>query len=72
MNERQALEEAIRLAGSQAKLAALVGGTCRQGHVSYWVKMGKVSPNYVLAVSECTGVSCNNLRPDLHRKEATA
>lgn len=61
-----ALKEAIRLAGSQGKLADICG--CTQGAISQMLSKPepRLSHKYVLVVSAATGVSREALRPDLY------
>lgn len=40
MKQNTGLKLAITLAGSQAKLATMLGGNVRQQHVSYWLRTG--------------------------------
>lgn len=61
---KEALKAAIDEAGSQTKLASAIGKT--QGHVSNWLRRGKVPPEMVLPIESVTGVSRHDLRPDLY------
>ena len=56
------LTKAIEQAGSQAKLAALLG--VKQQHVSYWLR-SRVPAEWCRPISEATGVPVSDLRPDL-------
>jgi DNA-binding transcriptional regulator YdaS (Cro superfamily) len=61
----KALEEAIRIAGSQSALARLVG--VKQAHVWNWLYRDKRVPaEYVLLIEKATGVSRHLLRPDIY------
>lgn len=55
-----ALRGAIRVAGSQQKLAAIVGKA--QGHVSHWLTKGLPS-GYAPAIEKATGVPVEQLCP---------
>lgn len=58
------IEAAIRRAGTQAKLAQLVGVT--QQNISVWLRQGYVPLMPALKVEEVTGVSRRRLlRPDI-------
>jgi len=65
---KSALEKAIRIANGQSALARLIGKKVRQGHVYYWLKVGRVPAGYVLAIERATGgqVTRHELRPDLY------
>lgn len=58
-----AIHQAIRAAGSQAKLAAIVGK--KQGHVSRWLSRRRIPAQLVLPIEAATGVSRHELRPDV-------
>jgi len=58
------LKLAIKKAGSQAKLAALLPGDVRQQHVSYWLK-NRVPAQYCQPIHKVTGVPLCDLRPDV-------
>lgn len=62
-----ALQRAIRVVGSQTALAALLGGRIRQGHVSHWLKSGRVPAEHCPAIEDGTErqVRCEDLRPDV-------
>jgi DNA-binding transcriptional regulator YdaS (Cro superfamily) len=73
----EALQRAIDLAGGQNALARKINETglggdtfYRQGHVSYWLKSGKAGIPACRAIEKATGVTCNELRPDVFRSEA--
>jgi DNA-binding transcriptional regulator YdaS (Cro superfamily) len=59
----EALREAIRIAGSQTKLARAIDVT--QGHVSQWLRRGKVPAEKVLLIERATGIARHLLRPDV-------
>lgn len=58
-----ALRQAIQVAGGQTKLAQVIGTT--QGHVSQWLRRGKVPADKVLLIERATGVARHLLRPDV-------
>lgn len=58
-NERPGVVEAVETVGGQTKLAAAMGLT--QQTVSYWVQMGYVPAEHVVAVSHLSGVSRQRL-----------
>lgn len=60
---REALEEAVRLAGGQARLARAVGVTVQAVH--QWMSKGRVPVERAVKVSEVTGVSKHRLRQDI-------
>lgn len=64
---RDAWKKAIQQAGTQAKLADLIGKT--QGHISTWLRRGYVPPELVLVIEKQTGISRHELRPDLYPRE---
>jgi len=72
MSPSEALNEAIRLAGSQSELARVCG--CTQGAV--WQMLRRSEPRlswqYVLRVEEALGVSRHVLRPDVYPLEQVA
>jgi DNA-binding transcriptional regulator YdaS (Cro superfamily) len=59
----EALKEAIQKAGGQTSLARAIGST--QGHVSQWIRRGKVPADKVLKIERATGVPRERLRPDI-------
>jgi DNA-binding transcriptional regulator YdaS (Cro superfamily) len=59
-----ALKKAISIAGSQEKLGNRIGVS--QQRISYWLIKKKTPAEYVLLIEENTGVSRNELRPDLY------
>lgn len=60
---REALEEAVRLAGGQARLARAVGVTVQAVH--QWLSKGRVPVERASKVAEVTGVSKHRLRQDI-------
>lgn len=59
-----ALLEAIDKAGSQAKLARLIGAA-GQSTVGNWVSRGQLAPiEFCVAIESATGISRKQLRPD--------
>lgn len=60
-----ALDRAVRIVGGQAKFARLIGVTAQA--VSQW---DEVPPLRVLEVERVSGVSRQELRPDLYPMEA--
>jgi DNA-binding transcriptional regulator YdaS (Cro superfamily) len=48
------IEQAIYNAGSQAKLAAILG--CSQQNVGFWLKQGYCPPERIIEVEQATGV----------------
>lgn len=62
MKTKSAIEKAIDIAGGVNALARAVG--VKQPSVSRWKKVGVVGVDYVLDVSEFTGVPAYELRPD--------
>lgn len=63
-DSKKALDEAIQVAKGQAALARLIGGKVRQGHVSYWLKVGRVPPARAQAIERATGISRKRLCPE--------
>ena len=62
MNAKSAIEKAIDIAGGVNALAKAVG--VKQPSVSRWKKVGVVGVDYVLDVSDLTGIPAYELRPD--------
>lgn len=65
MKRKSPIEKAIEIAGGVNALARAVG--VKQPSVSRWKKVGVVGVDYVLDVSELTGVPAYELRPDKPR-----
>lgn len=65
MSRTESLKRACEIAGGQKPLADLIGTT--QSQVWYWLTRSKkgVPAEYVLAIETATGVSREELRPDL-------
>lgn len=59
------LLKAIQVAGSQAELANLIGGSVKQQHVSYWLK-SRVPAEWCRRINQETGVPLSDLRPDIY------
>ncbi len=60
------INEIIKLAGSQGKLASSVG--LSQQAISRWVKNDKIPAEHVWRVSEILGLPPEKIRPDIFRK----
>lgn len=58
------IEKAVQVSGSQSALARSVNVTPQA--VQQWVKSGRVSHKKVIAVEAATGVSREELRPDMY------
>lgn len=60
-----AIGQAVAVCGSQTELARRCG--VQQGHVWYWLRMGRVPAGHCRAVSQATNgrVSVYDLRPDI-------
>ncbi|MCF2827105.1 MULTISPECIES: transcriptional regulator [unclassified Pseudoalteromonas] len=61
-----AIREAIKVMGSQKKLAEAIGNGITQQKISYWLTVGKVPAEYVLNIERVSGVSRHKLRPDIY------
>jgi DNA-binding transcriptional regulator YdaS (Cro superfamily) len=62
-SDLKGIDKAIAAAGSQVKLATLIGAT--QQMVSYWKRSGVVSDTGMCATIErATGVHCEELNPN--------
>ena len=48
------IEQAIYNAGSQAKLAVILG--CSQQNIGFWLKQGYCPPERIIEVEQATGV----------------
>lgn len=59
----EAVKQAIQRAGSQTKLARVLGVTPQC--VQFWTKSG-IPPKWVIRVEKETGVSRHDLRPDIY------
>lgn len=61
----QALERAVELAGGQSALARAIGKS--QSHIWHWLKVAKRVPaEAAVAIEKATGVTRQELRPDLY------
>lgn len=72
MTMLEALERAVELAGGQSELARRIGGTVKQQHVHYWLKvMGKISEKHAIAAELAVDgqVTRYQLRPDVFGRE---
>lgn len=68
---KKALKRAVALAGGQAQLARLIGGTCKQAHIWNWLNRDtRIPAEYAVQIEEATmgRVTREELRPDLYRK----
>lgn len=76
MTEREALQKAIEVVGSQTELARrctdIGPKQYQQGHVGYWLRAGRVSPPAAIVIEKATDgqVTRHDLRPDLYPREA--
>lgn len=61
--EREALMEAVRIAGSLRELAEIVGLTKQAVHK--W-KSERIPADYIVKIERATGVPRQHLRPDLY------
>lgn len=69
MTPAAAFEEAVRLAGGQTSVAALLGK--KQPAISKRLKKGQpANPEEVLPLEAATGISKHVLRPDLYPRDA--
>lgn len=59
-----ALNQAILKAGSQKALAAQLGVV--QSAIANWLKREKVPAEYCPSIEDATGVTCEELRPDVN------
>ena len=65
---REALAKAIEKAGGQTAFASLISTTDRlvsQQLVSYWYRKGEIPAELVVRVELLTGVTREDLRPDV-------
>ena len=53
------IEEAIYVAGSQAKLAKILG--CTQQNVGFWLRQGYCPAERVIEVEQATGIARDRL-----------
>jgi DNA-binding transcriptional regulator YdaS (Cro superfamily) len=66
LSQRDALERAIKIVGSQSALASLIGGAVKQAHVFYWLQTGRVPAVHCPAIERETArrgdrVRCEDL-----------
>jgi TorA maturation chaperone TorD len=67
----QALARAVELAGGQSALARAIGKS--QSHIWHWLKVAKRVPaEAAVAIEKATGVSRQELRPDLYAEGMSA
>lgn len=64
-NPEQALNEAIKIVGSQTNLAKVLGIKNASQISSMVNRDKKASAKWVAKISEATGVPCHELRPDI-------
>ena len=64
MDIKSPIARAIEVAGSQHALADEVG--TKQQNVSKWLKKGRPTTEFVLAIEKATNVSRYELRPDIY------
>ena len=64
----KALQRAVDVMGSQKALADAIGTS--QSQIWFWLHESKngLSPEFVIAVENATGVSRHKLRPDIYPK----
>lgn len=70
---KQALERAIKIAGGQTALGALIGA--KQQTISFWLnESGRVGAEYALLIERALSgqVTRQQLRPDLYPPEEAA
>jgi DNA-binding transcriptional regulator YdaS (Cro superfamily) len=63
----RAIYKAIKTAGTQQKLADIVGVS--KMAVSLWRKKGHIPAEHILKIEKATGVSRHKLRPDIYPLE---
>lgn len=63
MNTQTAIARAVAAAEGQTKLANAIGVT--QGHVSQWLRRGRVPADKAVAIETATGIPRHELRPDV-------
>lgn len=61
------IQQAVEIAGGQTQLARLLGVS--QPRVFNWLKKNKVTPQFVIAIEQHTGISRHDLRPDVYPRE---
>ena len=74
ISPEEALQNAINIAGGQTALATLLDSeldSVKQQNVWQWLNRDKkASAKWVAKISEVTGVSCHELRPDIFPEAA--
>lgn len=74
VSPKEALQNAINIAGGQTALASLLDSdldSVKQQNVWQWLNRDqKASAKWVAKISEVTGVSCHELRPDIFPQAA--
>lgn len=63
----KALKEAIKFSGGQAALADKLGK--KQGHISMWIRRGKIPADMVLKIEKVSNIPRHELRSDLYPPE---
>lgn len=69
-SELLALQKAINIAGSQAKLASQIPSLSPSTISVMLTRDKKTSVKWVAKISEVTGISCHELRPDIFPEPA--
>ena len=64
---KQALKQAVNIAGSSKALGAAIGVTPER--VRMWLHLDNLPDEYVIAIERATGVSRHERRPDIYPKE---
>lgn len=69
-----AVRRAIRIAGSQEKLARQLrertGWSLGQKAVAKWLKVGRVPLQWLIHIEAVTGVTCHELDPEYYPRHA--
>lgn len=63
MTNKDSLKKAISLAGGQRRLAAALG--IKQPSISEWLRRGQIPVERVARVTQVTGMTREELRPDI-------
>lgn len=66
MTPKEALEEAVRIVGSQSRLAKEIGNGITQSHINYWLRKAPVVPaEHCPAIEHIVkkAVTCEQLNP---------
>lgn len=61
-SQSDALMRACRIVGGQSALATLIGGTVKQGHVSYWLETGRVPAQHCPSIERETTARGESVR----------